>query len=155
MLKHSRRAANVGTAGNGARRIRAALTVRNRRAYSPRKGANERGNTMNKMSHRALKEMGKALDGMYFDGNIYAHGNRVHYLSSLPYAWDKESMIADAKRLSGEMGTLIDEIAALDCDCTRTEQLAYSCGIYGNSGQLHRIEYFKNDESVKVLFLYC
>lgn len=110
---------------------------------------------MNKLSHKALKEMGKALHGLYFDSNIYAHENRVHYLSSLPYAWDKEGMIADAKRLSGEMGALIDEIAALDCDSTRTEQLAYSCGYYGNTGQLHKIEYFKNGEPVKVVFLYC
>lgn len=107
------------------------------------------------LSHKALKEMGKALGGLYFDGNIYAHENRVHYLSSLPYAFDKKGMIADAKRLSGELGALIDEIASLDCDSTRTEQLAYSCGYYGNTGQLHRVEYFKNGESVKVLFLYC
>ena len=45
----SRRATNVGTAGNRARRIRAALTVRPRRAHSSREGTKERGNKNGKL----------------------------------------------------------------------------------------------------------
>lgn len=107
-----------------------------------------------KMTHKALKETGKALNGYYFDGNIYAHENRVHYLSSVVLDWRKDERIAEAKKHCTEISDLIDEIVATGANEATTAQLAYSCGIYGNSGQLHRIEYTKDGETVKTIFLY-
>lgn len=112
-------------------------------------------NKITKMTHKALKEMGEMLNGYYFDGNIYAHENRVHYLSSVVCDWRKDERIEEAKAHNHEIAALIDEIVSTGANEATTRQLAYSCGIYGNSGQLHRIDYTKNGEAVKTIYLYC
>ena len=108
-----------------------------------------------KMSHKALKEMGASLGGFCFDGNIYAHENRKHYLQAVVCSWRKGETIEEAKHHEPEIAALVDEIVALGADSVSSAQLAYSCGYYGNTGQLHRIDYYKNNEIVKTLFLYC
>lgn len=108
-----------------------------------------------KLSHKALKEMGAMLNGYYFDGNIYAHENRVHYLQSIICGWNREEEVENAKTHCSEISELVDNIRAIGADSVSCRQLAYSCGYYGNSGQLHRIDYIKNGETVKTLYLYC
>lgn len=110
---------------------------------------------MTKLSHKALKEMGKTLGGLFFDGNIYAHENRAHYLTCVPYNAENDDYINEAKRHEPEIASLIDEIIKSGANGARREQLAYSCGIYGNTGQLHKIDLYKDDEIVRTIFLYC
>ena len=110
---------------------------------------------MMKLSHKALKEMGKSLGGYFFDSNIYAHENRVHYATSIVCSWRQEERIAEAKAHCSEMANLIDDVMKLGADNASCEQLAYSCGYYGNSGQLHKITYYKGDSAIRTIFLYC
>lgn len=110
--------------------------------------------SIQKMSHKALKEMGKALNGYYYDGNIYSHENRVYYLSNIWREYRKSERLEECRHHSPEIEALAEEIAALDIDGSRTAQLAYSCGYYGNSGQLHKIDYFKDDAIVRTIYIY-
>ena len=108
-----------------------------------------------KMTHKALKEMGKALHGKYYDGNIYAHENRVHYLSIAPYGWGRSSWRAEVEKMNAEILPLIDDLAEIMPDSANCEQLAYATGIYGNIGQLHKIDYYKNGNIVCTVTTYC
>ena len=114
---------------------------------------------LQKMTHKALKEIGAMMDGYYFDGNIYAHQNRVHYLASVVNSWRKDETIAEAKRHCSEMSDLIDEVLTYGADTANYEQLAYSCGIYGNIGQLHKVTYYKDEDGeykpIRTIYLYC
>lgn len=112
-----------------------------------------------KLTHKALKELAKSLGGIYFDGNIYAHQNRVHYLASVVNSWRQDETIKDAKRHCSEMSDLIDEVLTYGADAANYTQLAYSCGIYGNNGQLHEITYYKDEggeyKPLRKIVLYC
>ena len=110
---------------------------------------------MTRLSHKALKDMGKALGGYYYDGNIYAHENRRHFLTVAPYGLRREGWKKEIERLNPEIMPLVDDIIADDPDSVDYEQIAYSCGQYGNSGQLHRITYYRNGNPIRTIYLYC
>ena len=122
------------------------------RLKTHRKG---KAKTMTKLSHKALKDMGRNLSGYYFDGNIYAHENRLHYLTMLPYYANRPERVAEVRHMNPEIMGLWARLEALAPDSTNYTQLAYSCGIYGNSGQLHKIDYYKNGEIVETVYIFC
>ena len=107
---------------------------------------------MIKMSHKQLVETSKMLDAQHFDGNIYAHENRVHYLISVVY--DPIQTIQECKDESENFNKLLREVIDLHATSVNSKQLAYSCGIYGNTGQLHRLNYYKDDKLIKSIFIY-
>lgn len=107
---------------------------------------------MIKMSHKQLVEMSKTLNAYYFDDNIYAHENRVHNLMSVVYY--RERAIEDTKHECENFNKLLREVIDLNPTSVSSKQLAYSCGIYGNTGQLHKLTYYKGDKLIKTIFIY-
>lgn len=99
---------------------------------------------MKKLSHKALKEEGKRLNGTELCCNCYTYENAVHYISKL------EEVPAGAY-LCGECDSLVNSIIKKiresfpdAAGCTYT-QLFYSSGVYGNNGQLHQFEILNNN----------
>lgn len=84
---------------------------------------------MLKMSKRTLKELAKSLNAHYFTDNTYYYQNDVRYLEALR----KSDHVSDKA-----IDPLIDELIAMGAKYVRAEQIAYSCGSYGNTGQLHK-----------------
>ena len=108
---------------------------------------------MVKMSHKQLVEMSKALDAHYFDGNIYEHENRVDYLITVVY--NPVLAVEHSKNQSESFNKLLREVIDLHPTSVTSKQLAYSCSEYGNTGQLHRLNYYKDDKFIKSIFIYA
>ena len=84
------------------------------------------------LSKKALKSLAESLNAIKLCNNIYCY----------------ESIISSTTKL-------IQELDLVDCvDCQDgyiySQQIAYCAGIYGNSGQLHKITYY--DEIKKSYF---
>ena len=107
---------------------------------------------MIKMSHKLLTQLSKSVDAYYFDGNIYQHENRVDYLMTVVY--NPVLAIERSKNQSELFNKLLREVIDLHATSVTTKQLAYSCGTYGNTGQLHRLNYYKDDKCIKSIYIY-
>ena len=104
---------------------------------------------MIKMSHKKLMAYGKSLGGLYFCGNIYSYQDYIKMLQRLEEAeYTRNRTYMDIlKKLKKEYPTLKRIWAT---------QVAYSCGINGNTGQLHRLKlYDEKDKLLDVLYAYC
>lgn len=110
---------------------------------------------MIKLSHKKLKRLGNNLNGHYFDGNIYDHENRVYYLQTITFRKEETISHLVATNENSAFISLLKSIAALNPDSSSSKQLAYSCGLYGNTGQLHEISYYKHDNLIKTIYIYC
>ena len=105
-----------------------------------------------KMSKKDLKQMSENLGAIYCGGNVYNYENTIHYINSLYYD-------ENLSKLSEE---ILLELYYYKFDKNKhyinSNQLAYSCGMYGNSGQLfkHTI-YSRSDEKIIGVFYtyYC
>lgn len=104
---------------------------------------------MTKMSHKKLMAEGRSLGGLYFCGNIYAYENYIDMIQRLEEAeYTRNRTYMDIlKKIKKEYPTLKRIWAT---------QVAYSAGVYGNTGQLHRLKlYDENDNLLDVLYAYC
>ncbi len=93
---------------------------------------------MVKMNKKDLKDIAISLSAYYCGGNVYNHENIAYYLSNKEF--DKVMQYANA---NNEISKLIDKLNKLyylpkfnDNYSIVKNQIAYSCGTYGNSGQL-------------------
>ena len=92
-----------------------------------------------KLSHKKLVEEGQRLNGIYFECNCYTFENIVHFMQRL-------ENFSEGSYLCGEHDKLVNRIIkGLKADFPnstgcRAEQLSYSTGMYGNNGQLYRLE---------------
>ena len=96
---------------------------------------------MKKLSHKKLQETGRQLNGLYLSCNSYTFENAVHYLTQLQKV---ESGFYLVGGLSEEetVNNLIKEIKEMfpQANACRAEQLFYSSGVYGNNGQLYKMD---------------
>ncbi len=97
-----------------------------------------------KLTKTQLKEMAKNLKGVYCGGNVYQYENGIFYLNT---------------NHAEETNTNIKEyLANLEINLKRVDflayQVAYSCGTYGNSGQLHKVEIWQNNKVIHEFFTY-
>lgn len=81
------------------------------------------------LTKKSLKNLAESLGAQKLCNNIYYYENIVHSTKNL-----------------------IQELELVDCVDIRdgyitSDQIAYCAGIYGNSGQLHKVTYF--DEKLK------
>lgn len=104
---------------------------------------------MIKLSKKQLKDISKSMSAFYCGGNVYNHENITHWLS----CGDFESI----KKLENKNNDIIKLLNFLDNNYNlkkfynynnnnnlkgnysyyiSASQIAYSCGYYGNSGQL-------------------
>lgn len=108
---------------------------------------------MVKMSHKQLVEIAKTLDAHYFDNNTHKHENRVFYLM-LVVSNPVRAVERANKMEIEEFSKLLREVIDLHATSVSSKQLAYSYGKYGNTGQLHRLSYYKDDKFIKSIFIY-
>lgn len=105
---------------------------------------------MKKLSHKTLLSEGRRLNGLYFSGNVCEYENCIDMMQNLRE--DKNQTCTGKayndtlERLKKDYPTLKSIIAI---------QIAYSAGIYGNIGQLHKLELFdNNDDLLDILYAY-
>ena len=96
---------------------------------------------MKKLSHKALKETGKNLNGIKLDVNIYTFENAEHYISRL-------------EKFNEEIGVCchkVNEIIAdIKKECPgskgcRIDSLFYASGLYGCIGRLSKVTVLDSD----------
>jgi len=108
---------------------------------------------LSKLSHREIKQFCKEEENaIYLDVNIYEGESQVHYLSLYlysKYAYKKEknekykqSFKDDYKRYYKRLNEKI-KIYLKDKKINvykrfYNHQIYYSCGVYGNTGQVHK-----------------
>lgn len=92
---------------------------------------------MIKLSHKQLKAIGKQNAGYELgNGNIYYYENDIFYLRCLEILTD-DSLPVNVEQVNNVINDIKKRYpgAAHASSC----QIAYSCGVYGNTGQLHLI----------------
>ena len=97
-----------------------------------------------RMSLRALRDMGANLGGFALTGDIYYYENDLSRLASLePLGEDERQLPYDTDRVNEVISEIKKRFPGAS-SCSRY-QIAYSCGMYGNTGQLHRLEVLDKD----------
>ena len=89
-----------------------------------------------KLSKKNLKELAISLDAYYCGGNVYNHENITEYVSNPKYNITK---LNEYSKKDNDVYTLMERVAknrAVGKTFTCARLIAYSCGNYGNSGQL-------------------
>lgn len=110
-----------------------------------------------KMSKKQLTELAQMLGAKKYTSNVYNYENIVYYMQSLASgnggAYDNAIHNCNEEHKK-ELENVLDEIVATISSSIRTQQLAYSAGVYGNNGQLHEIMLLRDGEEVKTIYLY-
>ena len=122
---------------------------------------------MIKTSKKQLKEIAKSLGAYYCGGNVYNHENISEYLRQ--GNWMEISKYVNTKY--NKIGDLLEDLHnSYNLDNFKTydnskglyridykEQLCYSAGTYGNSGQLRKFDIVNNDDETIYSFYtyYC
>ena len=120
---------------------------------------------MIKLSKKELKEFAEYNNGLYFTGNVYSYENIIYYLDVLLNKKrnnDIENIDYYIEQLEKNINVdfkenlkkLIKKVIDKDFNDYRITQDFYSCGYYGNSGQLHKLVLYKNDSIVDLIYLY-
>lgn len=105
---------------------------------------------MEKLSHKALLSEGRRLNGLYFSGNTYEYENYIVMIQNLR---EDKKQTHTSKAYNDTLERLKKDYPTLKS--ISAFQIAYSAGIYGNTGQLHKLElYDNNDNLLDVLHAY-
>lgn len=105
---------------------------------------------MEKLSHKALLSEGRRLNGLYFSGNTYEYENCIDMIQHLR---KDEKQTCTSKNYNDTLERLKKDYPTLKS--IRAVQIAYSAGIYGNTGQLHKLVlYDNNDNLLNILCAY-
>ena len=98
-----------------------------------------------KTSRKQLAQTALNLDATKLANNVYCYENAIHYLCML-----------QAHNKLFEDNKAVEELISRypNATCVTYSQLFYSCGIYGNNGQLHRVDFYENDEIIGTEYVY-
>lgn len=117
-----------------------------------------RGEIIMELTKKNLKELSESLGAYYCGGNVYNHENIQYYIRHK----DIESV---SKYINNEYNdvqalvTLLNELLVGNKDnyTISDTQLAYSHGIYGNNGQIHKYTIYNNDREIvrEIYTYYC
>lgn len=114
-----------------------------------------------------IKEAEKE-EAFYFTGNVYSYENIIFYLEQLAWRTKRGIKTANKERIKEiekklyeninknyitSLQEIIKNIKTTKHDSYKIEQIYYSAGVYGNSGQLHAIKLY-NKENITALY-YC
>ena len=96
---------------------------------------------MKKMSHKAIKELGNNLNGIYLNVNIYTFENAEHYISRLSN-FNEGSGVCCHK-----VNEIIDGIKKEipDAKGCNIDSLYYASGLYGCIGRLSKVTVLDSD----------
>lgn len=123
---------------------------------------------MIKLSKKELKREAEYQEAYYFTGNVYSYENVIYYLNSLCYETETdkkgykkeiEKTIERSKENTGanyinSLLDIIENIQKIKHDSYKIDKIAYSAGIYGNSGQLHTITLYNKNNIVGMYYTY-
>lgn len=124
---------------------------------------------MIKLSKKKLKKEAERIEAYYFTGNVYSYENVVYYLQRLIWKTEKGTKTKNKKRRSeikkelekninskyeNNLIKLIDKIENTSHDNYSVNQLYYSAGLYGNSGQLHEIKLYNKGNINAIYHVY-
>ena len=95
---------------------------------------------MIKMSKKDLKDMAISLGAYYCGGNVYNHENIAYYISTREFSKivQYENSKNDVSKLLNNLDNLYG-LYNMEMENKYSivhNQIAYSCGTYGNTGQL-------------------
>lgn len=99
-----------------------------------------------KTTKKQLKELATDLNAYYLGGNVYNYENCIYYINH-------KNMLDNLKE-STKNNEIITTLSNIDFDNALDKQLAYSAGVYGNTGQLHEIKLYKGDNVVDTIYTY-
>ena len=92
---------------------------------------------MERMSHKSLLSEGRRLNGLYFTSNTYEYENCIAMIQSLR---EDKKHTCTSEIYSETLEQLKKDYPTLKSICAT--KIAYSAGIYGNTGQLHKLELY-------------
>lgn len=107
-----------------------------------------------KLTKKKLKELAETLDAHYYGGNVYDYESAIDYICGIHvdsvefHQHVKSNEYYNRDILIGLVCTYKDAHYRM-----YATKIAYSCGIYGNSGQLHKIDVYDNDD--KFINTFC
>ena len=124
---------------------------------------------MEKLSKKQLKNYAESKEAYYFTGNVYSYENIIFYLNQLAWRTKKGEKTKNKKRIAEikkellkninnkyftTLQDLVKNIKTIKHDSYKIEQEFYSAGIYGNSGQLHTLTLYNNNNIVAMYYIY-
>ena len=113
---------------------------------------------MVKMNKKDLKDLAISLGAYYCGGNVYNHENIAYYISAREF-----SNIAKYSNKNNQIGKMLDNLDNIyglynmeieNKYSIVKNQIAYSCGIYGNSGQLIKYSVVARDTNEVIYNFY-
>lgn len=122
-----------------------------------------------KISKKELRRLGEYHEGYYFTGNVYSYENIVNYLTQLSWRTENGSKTKNKSRIKeikkellknvnskyfNSLKDIVEKIENIKHDSYSMNQLYYSAGLYGNSGQLHTLKLFNKENIVAMFYLY-
>ena len=104
---------------------------------------------MIKLSKKNLEELAKSLDAFKVASNVYNYENTCYYIQHFDF---KEYQ----KELDKELISKIKKYIKINNyeNYIQIKNIAYSCGIYGNTGLLSQVNIYKNNKIVNVFYIY-
>ena len=115
------------------------------------------------LTKKQLKEIAEREEAYYFTGNVYSYENIIYYLNIILFKNRDKKDIHDYilelfKNVNHDyinsMNDLLANIQTIKYDSYEINQLYYSAGVYGNSGQLHRMRLYKDNSIVAEYYMY-
>ena len=122
-----------------------------------------------KISKKELKRRAEIEEGYYFTGNVYSYETIVTYLSQLAWRTERGRKTENKKRIKeiksellknvnknylNSLQDIVKNIESLNHDNYSLNQVYYSAGLYGNSGQLHVLKLYKKHQVIASYVLY-
>lgn len=122
-----------------------------------------------KLTKKELKRRAELEEGYYFTGNVYSYENVINYLGQLAWRTESGRKTENRKRIAeikkellkninsnyfNSLKDIVNNIESIKHDNYSIDQLYYSAGLYGNSGQLHQLKLYKNHVVIASYVLY-
>lgn len=124
---------------------------------------------MIKLSKKELKKEAERIEAYYFTGNVYNYENVVYYLQRLAWKTEKGTKTKNKKDIQNikkellkninsnyftSLQDIVKNIETIKHDNYSINQLYYSAGLYGNSGQLHEIKLYNKGNINAIYYVY-
>lgn len=124
---------------------------------------------MIKLSKKELKKEAERIEAYYFTGNVYNYENVVYYLQRLVWKTEKGTKTKNKKDIQNikkellkninsnyftSLQDIVKNIETIKHDNYSMDQLYYSAGLHGNSGQLHEIKLYNKGNINAIYHVY-
>ena len=111
-----------------------------------------------KLSKKQLLRMAERLDAIQCpSGNVYTYENVIYGIEriNLDVGWRVTVPdLTKSEPINRLMEYLEDLVLGCNAEMVRCKQIAYSAGTYGNTGQLHAIQLWRDGVVITTEFIY-